>query len=741
MKKYVLTFVLGFIGYFVAAQNQLNIQTSSGTQSFTLNELDSIYFDASHTNMYLNNGGTVIAFAVSTVIDMNFTTVNDHTVYIHYNGNTVTVSNPLAGNGVSTTINGAHVTVQSTITDKDVNFVCSGTSANGELKIYSEYRFNVILDNLNLTNPVGAAINNQSEKKMTVHLLSGGVNSVSDGLNYTTVLGEDQKGTIFSEGKVDVIGGGQITVVGLGADQHGVASDEDFELIEGTVIVSSAVKDGLHASEGFYMNGGDLTIHSSGDGIDAESENIELNCGSINIVSTSADVKAMKCDSIFVMNGGDLTISVSGNQSKGIKGGSRMYFNGGLITATTSGAAVLVSSGSGTEPSYSSLISCDSNIFLNGTELLLTTTGQGSRGISSDGNVTINDASITITSSGNGTTYTNSSGVTDAYHGACLRVNGDLIISGGTVNFTNSGMGGKGIDIDGSLTYGGNNPSLLVKTSGTSITISAGTGGPMGSSGEYDESKAIKADGVVTINDGTLNIQSADDGLKSGTSVTINGGDLTIVNSKEGIEAHYITINGANVEVNASDDALNATAGTGGETNDGSLLKIAGGYVYLNSTGGDPLDSNGSIAINGGVTVVHGPQSSPEVGMDYNGTGNITGGFLIVSGTNSNMTQGFNTTSTQRSVTIKSSQSISSSTLIHLEDASGSELFTFRPNRNYYSIVFSSAQLINGTGYKLYTGGSHSGTLTNGLYSNGTYSPGTLKSTFNVTGIVTSVNF
>ncbi|WP_343747792.1 carbohydrate-binding domain-containing protein [Fluviicola sp.] len=748
MKKYVLTLIVGFVGYFAAAQNQLNIHTGSGTQSFTLADDDSIYFDAGHTNMYLNHSGTVTSFPVSDVINMDFTTVNDHNVYIVYNGNTATVSNPLAGNGVEVTVSGAHVTVNSIIADKDVNFICSGTSANGEFKIYSEYRFNLILDDLSLTNPSGAAINNQSKKKMTIHMLSGGTNSTSDGLNYVTATGEDQKGSVFSEGKVDLIGGGQWTVTGIGADQHAIASDEDFEMLEGTLTIASAVKDGLHASEGFYMNGGNLTVHSSGDGIDAESENIELNCGSINIVSTSADVKALKCDSIFVMNGGNLTVSVAGDQSKGIKCGSRMYFNGGQITANTSGAAVLSASGSGTEPSYSSLLSGDSAMFFNGTEITLTTTGQGSRGISCDGNVTITDGSITITSSGNGATYTNSTGVTDSYHGACVRVNGDLTVSGGTTNLSNSGKGGKGIDVDGAMVVGDgtSNPVLNITTTGTSITVTSGGGGGPGggTSGTYDEAKAMKADGNVTLNSGAWHITSADDGVKSGGTVTINAGELLITNSKEAIEAPFITVNGGNVSLVATDDGFNATHGTvsgGTESNDGSLLKITGGYVVVSTTGGDGIDSNGSIQISGGTVIVHGPQSSPELGMDYNGTSTVSGGFVVISGPGQQMLQGFNTTSTQRSFILKTSSTIAANTLFHVMDASGNKLFTFKPVRGYQTMVFSSPNITNGTQYKIYTTGSDSGTEANGLYTGGTYTPGTLKSTFTATNTVTTVTF
>jgi len=262
----------------------------------------------------------------------------------------------------------------------------------------------------------------------------------------------------------------------------------------------------------------------------------------------------------------------------------------------------------------------------------------------------------------------------------------------------------------------------------------------MDDGGTYSEAKAISCDGAVTINSGTTTIYSADDGIKSTTSVTINSGSVNIAKAVEGIESPAITVNNGTVSIAASDDGLNATKGNGGESNDGSLLTLAGGMVNVNVTGGDGLDSNGSIAITGGTIVVNGPQSAPEVGMDYNGTCNISGGLLIVTGPSSgNMIQATSTTSSQYAVKVTSS-SIGTN-LFNVKDASGNEIFTFKPVRSAYYIVFSSPKLANGSSYSIYSGGSSTGTSTNGLYSGGTYSGGTLKKTFSVSGKVTAVSF
>lgn len=330
-------------------------------------------------------------------------------------------------------------------------------------------------------------------------------------------------------------------------------------------------------------------------------------------------------------------------------------------------------------------------------------------------------------------------GQNDAYHGSCINTNGNLSITGGSLTLYHAGDGAKGLSTDGQLHIAIENEGVLsVTTTGNSIEIQGG--GPPGS-GDYDEAKTITSEGEIIIDSGTLIFDSADDAIKSTVSITVNGGMIDIEDSEEGIESPDIIINGGEISLNSHDDGFNATYGNGGENYDGSLLQINEGYIYLNSTNGDPLDSNGDIEINGGVLVVHGPQSSPEVGMDVNGSCWVNGGFMVVSGTNSNMTEGPSNNSDQPSVLLRSNQSNSSGTLFHIEDADGNTLVTFAPNRTYYSMIFSSGELELGETYKVYTGGSCTGNEVNGLYEGGTYSGGTLRTTFTMNNMAQMIWF
>lgn len=715
-------------------QNKLIVHTQNQVIDFLISKIDSIYFNDAGTIAFFKTADGINQFNLSEIDSLTFSSNDDSTVYITYNDSTVHVINPWQNLGVSVAVTGADVVVTSNSGISDINYYLSGTTANGMFKIYSDKKLKLRLNGVNITNLDGPAINVQSTKNITVYLDDSTTSKLTDGVSYSTPPNsEDQKAAFFSEGQLIFWGNGSLVINGKGNDQHGLKSDDYIQVNSGNIKIASAKKDGINANDGIFINGGMINVTSTGDGIDGGENHLKITNGQITILSTSADTDALKCDSSLTITGGNLNITVQGNQSKGLNARD-VLLRGGTLNIITSGGAVLVPSGSGYDPSYCTAIKADVSLEIDSCTITIQTSGIAGRGISCDGVVNIKSGSLQITSSGNGNTYTNVSGQADAYHGPCINVDSTLNIIGGQITLIHSGRAGKGISTDYKINIGSSGPETIlnITTTGQRITISTNN---------YSEAKAISADSAITIVSGNITISSADDGIKSKQAITIEGGTVKINQSVEGIEAPNIYLNGGNVAVTASDDGLNSTYGEDGEFNDGSKLVVNGGYVFVNSTQGDALDSNGDIFIYGGTIVAHGPQSSPQVGMDVNGVCRVDGGFLVVSGTNSNMTEAPSATSTQRSVLLRTSTSINAGTLFHLEDASGNSLLTFAPIRRYYSIIFSSSELTAGTQYKVYTGGTCTGTVLNGLYTGGTYSGGTLRTTFTLTNMVQTVTF
>ncbi len=672
----------------------------------------------------------------------------DTTVYITYNGTEVSVTNPLELLGVSVSVSGADVIVNSTSDISNINYVLSGTTSDGMFKIYSDStRIDLRLNNVNITNANGPAINVQSDKRVTVYLEDGTMNILGDGVTYAaSPNGEDQDAAFFSEGQLVFEGNGTLVINGIGADEHGLRSDDYIKINSGNIVVNSAVKDGIHANDGFFMTGGSVDVTSTSDGIDGSDGTVEITGGNIAILNTVSDKCAMKCDSTLYISGGSINITVEGDQSKGLDSGQEVMITGGILDITTTGGVVLEPYGLGYDPSYCTAIKADNEVLIESCTITINTSGIAGRGISCDSLIVMNSGTVEITSSGDGNTYTDELGETDVYHGPCIKADYDLTVTGGELTLNHSGAAGKGISA-GDINFGTavSVPVVNVTTTGADVVISKGGFSKPGPPPDPDpeesaEAKAVRANDTVTIENGDITISSADDGIKATTGVYINGGTLNITNSYESIEAPNIIINDGNITVNAEDDALNATYGSGGEENDGSNLTINGGY-FCGKSNGDTVDSNGNFTMNGGVLVAHGAPAEPELGMDVNGNFLVNGGFMVVSEIHSFMSEVPLTSSVQNSAILTTSWSISAGTLFHIENTSGTSLLTFAPASGYTSIIFSSSDLNTGTSYRVYTGGSCSGSETNGLYTGGTYSGGTLKTTFTQTSRVQTVTF
>ncbi|MEK3663421.1 carbohydrate-binding domain-containing protein [Paenibacillus sp. FSL F4-0236] len=262
---------------------------------------------------------------------------------------------------------------------------------------------------------------------------------------------------------------------------------------------------------------------------------------------------------------------------------------------------------------------------------------------------------------------------------------------------------------------------------------------------------AVHSNSNVAIADGEFNIKTGDDGIHADALVAISGGKIDITKSYEGIEGANIEISGGEAHVVASDDGVNvaggnneATVGGGPQEQDqfsdaaANVLTISGGTLTVDATG-DGLDSNGSIVMSGGTVIVNGPTNGGNGALDYDGSFEQSGGILIAVGS-SGMAQATSDTSNQHAVSMTFPQIQKAGTLVHLEDSEGNTILTFAPSKDYQSLVMSSPDLKDGGSYTLYSGGTSTGSEANGLYTDGEYTGGTKVVAFEITSSVTWLN-
>ena len=250
-------------------------------------------------------------------------------------GNTIAITNPLAGAGVTITQANGDVTINSTVSD--VEYELSGTTTNGSVKIYSDKKIKLTLNGVNITNADGPAINIQSGKRVFFILADNTTNSLTDGATYTASGTEDMKATLFSEGQLVFSGAGSLNI--KANYKHAICSDEYVRIISGNITVAGAVSDGIHTNDAFIADGGTIKITTAGDGIQCEEGYIVINSGTFIINAADKGIAATwdtdkTIDPYLTINGGTINITSSGGE--GIETKSVMTINNGTITTKTS---------------------------------------------------------------------------------------------------------------------------------------------------------------------------------------------------------------------------------------------------------------------------------------------------------------------------------------------------------------------------------------------------------------------
>lgn len=252
------------------------------------------------------------------------------TVKINFDGNSATIENSVSG--VTITQSSGDVVVNSSATG--VAYELSGTTTNGSIKIYSDKKFKVTLNGVSITNNDGPAINIQSGKRAFIVVADGTENKLTDAATYATST-EDQKGTIFSEGQLIFSGTGTLTISGKA--KHAIASDDYIRIVEGNIIVSDAISDGLHSNDGIYIDGGKLNIVASSDGIEAEKGVVIVNGGEITLKVADDGIVASYEDGDetiipdVIINEGKINIETTGSGGEGIESKATLSINSGEI--------------------------------------------------------------------------------------------------------------------------------------------------------------------------------------------------------------------------------------------------------------------------------------------------------------------------------------------------------------------------------------------------------------------------
>jgi hypothetical protein len=505
-----------------------------------------------------------------------------------------------------------------------------------------------------------------------------------------------------------------------------ITLDGDGATVEGNVITITSA--GTYSVSG-TLNDGQIRVNTEDSVM-------------VKLVLNGADITCSTSAPIYIINAGKTVITLANGTENYITDGNSYILED--PASDEPNAAVfskddLTINGDGSltvEANYNNGITSKDDLKITGGTIIVNAVNDGIKGRDCIG---IKDGTITLNAGGDGMQSNND---VDSEKGF-------VFIEGGTFNII---AGADGIQAEtGILITGGD------------MTIATGGGSTVSTT---DTAKGIKAGINITIEGGTINIDSADDSIHSNDSITINGGDITLASRDdaihadstlqinggrinittcyEGIESSDITINYGDIHLVSSDDGINAVSGNGGTAMPGrpgqdaggaampgrpgqdagnNYLYINGGYIVVDALG-DGFDVNGSVYMTSGSLIINGPIRNDNGALDYTGVFQMTGGFLVAVGS-AGMAQAPSASSTQDSAALRYSSLQPAGTMIHIQTEDGEGVLTFVPTKAYQAVVLCSPQLKKGVTYIVYSGGSSTGTVTDGLYSGGTYTPGT----------------
>lgn len=561
---------------------------------------------------------------------------------------------------------------------------------------------------------------------------------------------------IVSKDDLKLVGG----TYNITAENHALSGKDSVRIAEGTYNLTSG-KDGIHSEnadddeKGFvYIASGDFTIESTGDGIDA-SYVVQIDDGAFDITAGGGAENATKTHNDMPggatrdnMGGGapggaaqdgeapsgdkpsgdgsdkSDSGSASGKQTgqtppdrpdgdsfDGSRPDEKASDNTGGQTAQTppdkpgtdtsdgqksdknsqskdiadNTTASSASSDTGSESSSSASPDADSE---NNLSTSSDADSTSTKGIKSDGALYVNGGTFTINSADdsfhsnsdatiNDGTYTISSG-DDGIH-----ADSALLVNGGTITVIESYEGLEGLNItinDGKIDITASDDGMNA-AGGNDASGFGGRGGD-GFKGMQAPDSAQRPDD--TSNNTSDNTQKPDD--TSDTAQTT--GNITVAAQKQD---------------NTSDTAQD----TDTASDDEMWMVINGGYVHV-LAGGDGLDSNGDLTINGGEVYVDGPSDNGNSAIDYGekSSFDINGGTVVAVGS-SDMAEDVSSESKQQAAFVKLDSQADAGDVI-LKDADGNEIISYTVQKKYDCVIISTADLKADQIYTLSASGNES---------------------------------
>ena len=516
----------------------------------------------------------------------------------------------------------------------------------------------LLFDGLNLKSQFTSAltVKKDSTAKVYVYSMLGTVNTLADSaVNNADTYGPTADG-----------GDGSNQYYAESAVIKGKTASDITLAGTGTLNVVASAKNGVKVGANAHLTveGCNLNVNAINSALSTENEML-IASGTLTLTTTDGDALKAADDTdtvgVIYITGGNITINSS---DEGILARDSVYISDGTVNVTSAGDGIKAENADATA----------GNINISGGSITINSTGDGISGFYNN----LSGGTYNITCA-NGYTNTSYNGDTDS-SAKCIKAELENNLSGGT------------------------------------YTLSA-------------PDDAIHSDGDITFEGGTYSVRSRDDGVHSDQVLTfgVRGAsddilNVTVNNSYEGFEGADIILNSGHATVYSTDDVINAA--NKDLSNYHFTINEYGGVYRLYTSGGDGVDSNGGCYFRGGDLEVFSSSNTSNDPLDTEDTLALYGGVTL--GCGMNQMQG----SPSAGIYVEfTNLSIYTGNSIVIKDSSGNVLksttayFSSSSNRATY-IVFSHPALVSGNTYYCYINGSSSaktGTATGAHADNTTW--------------------
>jgi len=486
----------------------------------------------------------------------------------------IDLSNPTATDGV--TVEDGTLTIT-----KAGTYKLSG-EYQGQIKVETadSDAVRLVLDNANITNSSGAALNVVNADEVILYSASGTTNTISDGADYTATGEDDPDAVVYSKADMTIAGEGTLKVNGNHED--GIHTSDGLVIASGTLEVNAA-NTGIKGKDYVDILGGTINVTAQQDGIKSTNDTDEgqgwtrLSNGTVTV---NAGDDGFKASRVVEISGGSLTVEQS---DEGIEA---QYINvsGGDVNVTSADDGMNASlKTSNSESTDSSANTSDAANQQQNNQQQGSLPGGQQSGTSNQQQQGMGQPPAMSGSSQDGTSQNGTSGTAQQQNN--------------TQNQGNQNMGQP-------PAMPGGNAQDGTSQNGTTGTGQQGMGQPPqggmpgGGGGTFEV-----IDAAINVSGGHVTVNAEGDGIDSNGVTTLSGGTLIVNGPSQGGNAALDTngdllLNGATVLSGSTADMFEAPS-----TNSTSgYLKLTNSSGFEQGSTVQVADSSGKVVANYKVT-------------------------------------------------------------------------------------------------------------------------------------------